>query len=1562
VPMFSQALKNARGTHGRPSHSRPSRAKGRPSGAVQSLSPGLSFHLESLESRVLLSGVDFSASNLSILESAGPSLVFTQTAAEPYEPPNQAILELLAQVDIGTSQAGENAVSGQDDVYTQILTPADHQWQFTDADGDLVTVVLSGSAGSVTIMRAVPGVEAGDMLSMVLTGTTASSKLTITTQSTVSGKVATTTVGDIQVNGSLGSLQASSTSLLGDMTLSGSLGKLVLDDVLGQHTITIGPAASARQTLSMTFDRVEDLSIVSQMPIRSLRATDWLDVLAGDDTIQAPSLGSLSMTGKRIKTSLGLQVVAGDFQADLLLTGGLAGYTLGSASIAGSIANSTWEIDGQAGNITVKGDVDGLDLCGNITGLTALRSLSLGTVTNADISVDGGIRLIKAKQWLSGSILADTLTALKILGYGDAIAGDFGADLTLRGPANAKSTTLGYTKIAGTLAGHWDVTGKVGALYSKFIQSSLDLPNARLTSIVTSTPLIRVTRSDAPKYLLAVGDAGNDYPIRFASLAKWPKTLHDSSANHAPVVQAIGDMSIGEDQLLQFVVNASDSDLDTLTYSCTGLPEGATFDVSTRTFSWTASYSQSGSYDIDFIASDGTSTGVESVTITVGNVNRPPTLSTAGTLSGAICDESFTITYDMLASAGNQADPDGQTLSFLIGSVLSGTLTKDGIAVTPDATLLGPGESLVWQPGAGQSGILGAFTVLAWDGLAVSDSAVNVNVDVHELVNIASLAVVTAQPYTSFLYRAVDGINGTGITPSSNGYVLDRSYEFRFDTAQSISEIRFTLPTNYYSLWADTTGDGTYDTLLLNVSDGPTSQLWGVSEWAYGEWTSQSAITVYGVKLCEPNIQRFVKSGFNGTPPAVGDTVYQWSTDGVLQHRFGTVYAVDDDYVWISEPTSGGYSWGSSGWLSTSNTDATNRWVYSAEPTDVNPARSLYEFQILSDSSLLTPATLEAIAAPALDSDVPDATEGDAVVVAEPAEDEQYLTGVYIEVWMMDLAGWIASSQRGDLRDWPAYQAMVSALQDVGANLVWIMPVRSGFTDGVYNGDWYGSDVLWPSEFIANCSTENYLAIITTALHADGFKVFAEDRPTGWVAKDGVSAEDVIAGGVAEMVASGIDGVAVEWDEGGNQASTDELAQWAAASAAAKAVNPDIMTFTNLAVPEGSNRTYVTFAQTVDTDLLGTDAGYFTFEDSLGHWGNPISTAEMIGANPNGGTIITMNCPWAAGGGSDGTVGAGDNPLFYETFTPVAMYGSALSVAFHGGDAMSYWRLWSYLSYNGYQAYAATGYSMLDTLAAWGGNSAEVPDDILVLASNSQAASFAYYDYVYDILDSSKNGTSYGYNAAQAVYEILLEAGLPYQVGYMEAPQDISLSGVKTIVVSFAYDSNDPAIPDATYALLEQAAAAGIKIIILGRPGTVSEKFSALLASPNVTLLTDDLINGITPTARGDILSAITTALGSDRPTYLNSYGHDVELAMLEDSAANSSFLLVTNWEPNDVTVDVGINLADGVSYTLLKRDLTGTTQVQIDGKTVLSAADLQNFRITLDANESCIFYIQAIS
>ena len=88
--------------------------------------------------------------------------------------------------------------------------------------------------------------------------------------------------------------------------------------------------------------------------------------------------------------------------------------------------------------------------------------------------------------------------------------------------------------------------------------------------------------------------------------------------NRAPILTEIGDKTVAERSLLSFSLSATDPNGDALTYSAQDLPDGATFNG--NTFSWTPTYAQAevGPYKVTFkVRDDGGLTDSEDVTITV---------------------------------------------------------------------------------------------------------------------------------------------------------------------------------------------------------------------------------------------------------------------------------------------------------------------------------------------------------------------------------------------------------------------------------------------------------------------------------------------------------------------------------------------------------------------------------------------------------------------------------------------------------------------------------------------------------------------------------------------------------------------------------------------------------------------------------------------------------------------------------------------------------------------------------------------------------------------------------
>ena len=94
--------------------------------------------------------------------------------------------------------------------------------------------------------------------------------------------------------------------------------------------------------------------------------------------------------------------------------------------------------------------------------------------------------------------------------------------------------------------------------------------------------------------------------------------------NQAPVFSTdITNQSHSEGAVISLDADATDADLDALTYSATNLPNGVTINASTGVISGTLSSSSSGSYNVVLTVSDGIDSDTDPFTWTVADVASP---------------------------------------------------------------------------------------------------------------------------------------------------------------------------------------------------------------------------------------------------------------------------------------------------------------------------------------------------------------------------------------------------------------------------------------------------------------------------------------------------------------------------------------------------------------------------------------------------------------------------------------------------------------------------------------------------------------------------------------------------------------------------------------------------------------------------------------------------------------------------------------------------------------------------------------------------------------------------
>jgi len=159
-----------------------------------------------------------------------------------------------------------------------------------------------------------------------------------------------------------------------------------------------------------------------------------------------------------------------------------------------------------------------------------------------------------------------------------------------------------------------NVAGTITGVFGAIISPGQTVATAGTFAVITMTAGSNGGNCTLTLSNVVVGDInGNSVPV----------TVNNGTVtvDRPPVLASIGNKTVNEGQLLSFTISATDADGDTLTYSASSLPSGATFNSSTKTFTWTPSYRQAGSYSsVNFTVSDSKANDSETITITVNNV------------------------------------------------------------------------------------------------------------------------------------------------------------------------------------------------------------------------------------------------------------------------------------------------------------------------------------------------------------------------------------------------------------------------------------------------------------------------------------------------------------------------------------------------------------------------------------------------------------------------------------------------------------------------------------------------------------------------------------------------------------------------------------------------------------------------------------------------------------------------------------------------------------------------------------------------------------------------------
>lgn len=395
----------------------------------------------------------------------------------------------------------------------------------------------------------------------------------------------------------------------------------------------------------------------------------------------------------------------------------------------------------------------------------AIAALAAGGVAPSDSVVQKALTFLHARQTSAGGFSLDSqpnlqttawvLWGLKSIGEDPASAAwTTGASgvAWLESRVDADGTPI---RADGSRAGLWEACDMLYGLATK------RQPNA---AYVRSTPRVVTTNVQATvnasfddpaqpsvsEWSFGDGNTGVGNPVTHAYASSGDYvvtatarsgvygknvtrlTIHVSPAppvNQAPALDMIADQAVDEAQPLSFTIHATDPDGDTLSYSASPLPPGASLGSTSGAFSWTPTYQQAGSYAITFSATDGRATSSQAVPIVVSDAN---TIPVASPIANVTAPEGSLVSFVV-----NATDIDGDTLTFSSATLPAGSAFEPA------------NRTFWWTPAFGQAGSHTALFRVS-DGAHVVNATANITiVDANRTPVIAPVANVTLVELTN---------------------------------------------------------------------------------------------------------------------------------------------------------------------------------------------------------------------------------------------------------------------------------------------------------------------------------------------------------------------------------------------------------------------------------------------------------------------------------------------------------------------------------------------------------------------------------------------------------------------------------------------------------------------------------------------------------------------------------------------------------------------------------------------------------------------------------------------
>ena len=279
-------------------------------------------------------------------------------------------------------------------------------------------------------------------------------------------------------------------------------------------------------------------------------------------------------------------------------------------------------------------------------------------------------------------------------------------------------------------------TGEAEALTFTVSASDADDDELIYASVELPTGASFNTETGAFSWTPTYDQAGIDTAI--FSVTANGVTVRDSviitvtETDRAPIWAARADTTVSEMEALSFTVSASDPDGDELSYVEVSLPAGAAFNTETGAFTWTPTYDQAGIDTAIFAAMANDAAVLDTVSITVENVNRAPVW--------AVRADTSTVEADTLKFTVSAVDPDG------------GDVTINTVSLPTGAQLDETTGAFSWTPTYEQAGVE-SLIVSATDQESVVLDTVSITVlNSNRLPQLVCSALDTATERQSYSF------------------------------------------------------------------------------------------------------------------------------------------------------------------------------------------------------------------------------------------------------------------------------------------------------------------------------------------------------------------------------------------------------------------------------------------------------------------------------------------------------------------------------------------------------------------------------------------------------------------------------------------------------------------------------------------------------------------------------------------------------------------------------------------------------------------------------------------